>query len=246
MRIVTAAPSAASTTAGRMSCFGSQQPPEGSQCSFEAKRKISTRANQKFGIPIPAMLTPVMAWSTIELRRAAASATIVTEEIPYRLAGDQRGTQVSAGKILQIDAVLHPNRLVESKPLAIGLAHLLGHGRTEHASSRITRCDTEPIEDSDRRHYQDDRRAKPSADKIGAHVLDQPVSTVSSLFGAESCACAWARACAWACACALGAASARVPSKLVPVPSTSASASASTAWPLAAHSLEYGTARRRE
>jgi hypothetical protein len=72
--MVTAAPSAASTTAGRMSCFGSQHPPEGSQCSFEANRKISSNANQKFGIPIPAMLTPVMAWSTTELRRAAASA----------------------------------------------------------------------------------------------------------------------------------------------------------------------------
>ena len=28
----------------------------------------------QFGIPIPAMLIPVIAWSTIELRRAAASA----------------------------------------------------------------------------------------------------------------------------------------------------------------------------
>ena len=38
MRIVTAAPSAASTTAGRINCAGAQHPPEGSQCSLEAKR----------------------------------------------------------------------------------------------------------------------------------------------------------------------------------------------------------------
>ena len=41
---------------------------------LEAKRKIRSNANQKFGIPMPAMLTPVIAWSTTELRRAAASA----------------------------------------------------------------------------------------------------------------------------------------------------------------------------
>ena len=109
-----------------------------------------------------------------------AIAAVVAEEIPDRLAGDERGTQVPAGKILQIDAVLHPDRLVEPEPLPIGLADLLGHGRTEHAGGRVARSDAKPIEDGDRRHHEHDRRAQPTADKIGAHVLDQPVSTVSS------------------------------------------------------------------
>ena len=61
MRIVTAASFRGQDDSRQHQLARSQQPPDGNQCNFCAKRKIRSKANQKFGIPMPAILIPVIA-----------------------------------------------------------------------------------------------------------------------------------------------------------------------------------------
>jgi len=65
-----------------------------------------------------------------------ASAPLVAEEVPDRLAGDDRGTWIPASEVLPIDIVLHPDRLVEPQSLPIDLTDLRDVSRTEYAAVR--------------------------------------------------------------------------------------------------------------
>ena len=72
IRTVSAMPSMASTTAGRISCFLLQHPAEGSQPSVDAKSHTVSRASQKLGTAIPATENVITEPSAQLLRLTAA------------------------------------------------------------------------------------------------------------------------------------------------------------------------------
>ncbi len=180
IRTVRAMPSMASVTAGKMSCFGLQQPADGSQPSTDANNHTTRSASQKLGTAMPATENVMIPPSHHELRRSEARmprgipmaktsakaaaprmrlflpCSATSELILALLVSEFPRSPVSTpshvAEVLLIDRVVEPERLPE-------VLTVFGRGRGRQTRRRgVAPREPDRIEHGDRRQDQDDQR----------------------------------------------------------------------------------------